>query len=268
MIQINEALCDGCGECVTGCAEGALKIIDGKAKVVREDFCDGFGDCVGVCPTGALSIKQVEAKPFDEDAVRAHLYSTQGEGAVRRMENSQKAHQEKHSPPLPHGGCPGSQARTIERTHPPQKQEGGPEQVIPSELAQWPIQLHLVSPMASYFQDKELVLLSTCGPVASADIHWRFLRGRSVVVACPKLDHTSPYADKLAAIFQNRTIPRIHVVMMEVPCCKGLMSIVNEAKRMAKREDLAVLEHYITIDGRIQPSNKEEYQALPAFGAL
>lgn len=195
IIQIDEALCDGCGECVTGCAEGALQIVDGKAKLVREDFCDGFGDCIGTCPTGALTIEERKVPDYD-----------------------------------PQGGCPGSRMRVLPMAgggvspsspNPPSAQgapafptlagsspSGDPGTIMPSNLGQWPIQLHLIQPNALFFKNRELCVLSTCSPVAMPDAQWRFVRNRSVVMACPKLDRLDGYLDKLTGILAEPSIPR------------------------------------------------------------
>ena len=173
IIEIDEELCNGCGECITGCAEGALRIVDGKAKMVKEQFCDGFGDCIGTCPTGALKIIEREAEGFDMDATREHVRSIGGEDAVKRMDDANDEHEAKVAPA---GGCPGMQIRFGGES----KVESPvvSSQVIPSELNQWPTQLHLVPPVAPFFKDRELVVLSTCAPSASPDVNWRFVRGR------------------------------------------------------------------------------------------
>ncbi|MGB3975618.1 MAG: 4Fe-4S binding protein [bacterium] len=269
IIHINEELCNGCGLCVLACSEGALQIIDGKAKLVKEDYCDGLGDCLGECPTGALTIEEKEAPAFDFHATLKHVTASQGEEGVERFMQAAREHgliDSQHDPDLtstskqpkvPEGGCPG--LRHFTKTAPasppqPAKIDGAglPGQVIPSDLAQWPVQLHLVNPGADFFNHKELVVLSTCGPVASADIHWRFLRGRSVVVACPKLDRTEPYVDKLAAILSNPTIPKVIVVRMSVPCCGGLTRMIEQAMTIAGREDLAFQQIIVNTDGTIR----------------
>jgi NAD-dependent dihydropyrimidine dehydrogenase PreA subunit len=197
VITINEALCIGCGNCVSSCHQSALQIIDGKARLVKEDFCDGLGKCIGHCPTGALEIteKEVEVK-----------------------------YQAKCS-------CPSS--ITIDKKN-----------------VQWPVQLHLVSPSASFFKDSEIVVLSTCSPVASADVHSRFIKDRSIVVACPKLDRTEGYVEKLRDIFIESQTPRVMVVIMSVPCCKGLSSMVIDAVRLSGRTDLELEEIVIDLEGR------------------
>lgn len=204
IIEIDEALCDGCGDCALGCAEGAIRIVDGKAKLVREDFCDGFGACLGACHTGALTIVTREAPGFDEHATVEHLRAA---------------------------GAPA---------------------IIPSELRQWPVQLHLVRPGAPFFKHRELVIMSTCGPLASAETHRRYLRGRGVVVACPKLDDTTPYAAKLGAILADPSIPRALVVIMAVPCCGGLSRLAQQGLAASGRTDLVVEEHLLALTGEVK----------------
>lgn len=281
IIEINEALCDGCGDCVVGCSEGAIQIINGKAKLVREDFCDGFGDCVAVCHSGALKVIKRDAAAFDDEATRAHLLRTQGPDALRRYEEAQRRHDgtpgTEARPAMPAnigGGCPGSAARELRPAAlhvVPSALQVVPSQaastsapsaastassaqpvLIPSELGQWPVQLHLVQPGAPFFRDREMLVMSTCGPIASAEVHQRYLRGRSVVVACPKLDNTAPYAQKLAAIMQDTSIPKVVVVIMEVPCCRGLSMIVEQALAISGRENLVVEEHVLSLEGAIK----------------
>lgn len=255
VITINEDLCNGCGDCVTACSEGALQIINGKAKLVNEKFCDGFGDCIGKCPTGALKIEEKEVPDFDFEATREHVRTLGGEQAVRKLEMAAKVHEFKAK--MGHamhggGGCPGSAMRFNAQT--PKREavgRGGPRQAIPSELNQWPVQIHLVRPDAPYFKNRELVVLSTCAPIASADMHWRFIRGRSVVVGCPKLDRTEGYVEKLAAILSEPSIPKVIIVRMEVPCCGGLTMIVREAAAMTGREDLEVEEVTVALNGDV-----------------
>jgi len=261
IIEIDDALCNGCGKCVTGCAEGALAIVDGKARVVREQYCDGFGDCVGECPTGALKVVEREAPEFDGTAVRAHLARTRGADGVRRFEAAQAVHEGKPvSPPPPPaprlGGCPGRmQQMRMPAGSPegarPTHGDGLPPAVNRSELTQWPVQLHLVSPDAPYFKNRELVLLSTCSPIASADVHWRFIRGRSVIVACPKLDQREGYVEKLAEILAEPSLPKAIVVRMEVPCCGGIQRATEEALK-ASGKFLPWQVVTITVDGRLK----------------
>jgi len=227
IIEINEMLCNGCGACVTGCAEGALAIVNGKAKLVNDVFCDGLGACIGDCPTGALKIIERDAPEFDEVAVQKHTH--------------------KKAPPA--GGCPGLQIRFGEQKKAASSAPVVSGPVIPSELNQWPTQLHLVPVEAPFFKNRELVVLSTCSPSASPDVNWRFIRGRAIAIACPKLDRTEGYVEKLAAILASNGIPKVIVVRMEVPCCGGLTMIVKEAARKSGRTDLLIEEATIGLNG-------------------
>lgn len=255
IIEINEDLCNGCGDCITACAEGALQLIDGKARLVKEDFCDGFGDCIGECPTGALKIVERDVAEYNAEAARAHVGRTGGAAAVQRFDEAARRHAPTSAPSF--GGCPGTRVRAAAApvgaagATPVADADGLPPRIQPSELRQWPIQLHLVPPSAPFFRHKELVIMSTCAPLASADAHWRFLRGRSVVVACPKLDNTTPYEAKLAAILSDPTIPRAIVVRMEVPCCGGLTAMAASAAEQTGRGDLAVDEVIVSLEGEV-----------------
>lgn len=245
IIEINEELCNGCGECVTGCAEGALQIVNGKAKLVNEVFCDGLGACIGDCPTGALKIIERDAPEFNEAAAEEHLQEKTPPPDSRA----------KHATGQSAGGCPGIQIRFTE----PSKVEkskgeshGISGQVIPSELNQWPTQLHLLPPVAPFFKNRELVVLSTCAPSASPDVNWRFIRGRAIAIACPKLDRTEGYVEKLTEILKSNGIPKVIIVRMEVPCCGGLTMMVKEAARRSGRTDLVVEEATIGLDGDLK----------------
>jgi len=253
IIEINEELCNGCGECVVGCAEGALQIIDGKAKVVKEQFCDGFGDCIGTCPTGALKIVEREAEAYDIDATREHVLNTGGEEAIKRFDEANAEHDAKGAAAKPEfSGCPGMQVRMAkkeEAAKPATPTTTGGGQVIKSDLDQWPIQLHLVQPTSPFFNGKELVILSTCAPVTSPDVHWRFVRGRSLVVACPKLDKTEGYVEKLAGIMAQNDIPKVIVVRMTVPCCGGLGMMARQAHAACGKPNLPIEEITIDLNG-------------------
>ena len=252
IITIDETLCNGCGECVTSCAEGALAIIDGVAKLIREDFCDGLGNCLGECPTGALKIEEKEAPAFDEKAVAHNM------AKAKAQQPGRAAHAHGGG-----GGCPGSQARVIQHAArpavAPTQPDGGPSQVLPSELSQWPVMLHLVVPHAPYFKGRELVVMSSCSPVASPDVHWRFIRGRSVVIACPKLDDTQGYAEKIAAIIDHNAINRVVVVTMEVPCCSGLNAIVRQAVALLDGVKIPIVDECIIgLDGTLKGTRSSE----------
>ena len=254
IIEIDDALCNGCGNCIVGCAEGALQLIDGKAKLVKEDFCDGFGDCIGTCPTGALQIVEREAAGYDIDATREHVKKTGGEDALKRFDEANAEHdaKEKAAARPAGGGCPGMQALFRKKDDTPKAVKSSVSgQVIKSDLEQWPIMLHLVPPTAPFFKDRELVVLSTCSPVASPDVHWRYVRGRAVVVACPKLDRTEGYVEKLAEIMAANPIPKVIIVRMEVPCCGGLTMMTKQALAKSARTDLIVEEVTIGLDGEL-----------------
>jgi len=272
IIRIDEDLCNGCGDCVVGCAEGALRIVDGKARMVREDFCDGFGDCVGTCPTGALTIVEREVPDYDPQAARAHVARSRGAEGLAAFDQAAVRHEPAVAQgPQPHqgGGCPGSRVRVFPTAgggvspsspNPSSVQgtpvlsfsgpSGDPGTVIPPSLGQWPVQLHLVPARAPFFKNRELCVLSTCAPVAMPDAQWRYVRGRGIVVACPKLDRTEVYIDKLAEILAEPTIPRAVVVRMEVPCCRGLTAMTVQAAGRTGRRDLAVVEATVAADGR------------------
>ncbi|HOX27301.1 MAG TPA: 4Fe-4S ferredoxin [Candidatus Krumholzibacteria bacterium] len=272
IIRIDKDLCNGCGDCVVGCAEGALQIVEGKASIVREDYCDGFGDCIGSCPTGALTIEAREVPEFDPEAARVHVARARGADGLAEFDRAAARHAPRSAPavqPRAGGGCPGSRVRVFPTAgggvspsspNPSSVQgtpalslsasAGDPGTVIPPSLGQWPVQLHLVPPHAPFFKDRELCVLSTCAPVAMPDAQWRYVRGRGVVVACPKLDRTEGYVEKLAAILSEPSIPRAVVVRMEVPCCRGLTAMTVQAAQRSGRRDLAVVEAIVAADGR------------------
>ena len=211
IIEIDESMCDGCGACVTDCKEGALEIVDGKAKVVKESFCDGLGACIGSCPTGALKIIEREAARFDEAAAAGN----QGAGS-----------NEPQKPCVCPGGAPRSIAgRSSENDDRPQK-------TPVSRLKQWPIQLRLVPATGPLFHDRDVLLLADCVAVACPDLHLSFLKDKTVVMACPKLDSSSEIAGKLAEIFKN-PIRSVTIAIIEVPCCNGLVMLAGQAKKVA-----------------------------------
>ncbi|MEI6093442.1 MAG: 4Fe-4S dicluster domain-containing protein [bacterium] len=232
IISINEDLCVGCGNCVVACAEGALAIVDGKAKLVKENFCDGIGNCIGDCPTDALKIIEKDV-PEEKCATLACGCP----GTMLRDNRTKKEAASVSTSVTSSNGLAGALSSIYENQA--------------SELRQWPVQLHLVSPSAPYFQNSELVILSTCSPVASAQIHSRFIKDNPVVVACPKLDKTEGYVDKLANIFKVSNTPKVKVVIMQVPCCKGLSAIVLDAVKLSGRTDIVVEEHVISLEGNI-----------------
>lgn len=208
IIKIDEQKCTGCGLCVNACSEGAIKIIEGKAKLVSEVYCDGLGACIGHCPEGAIIIEQREAEPFDEEATKAHIAKDRNTTVEADFV------------------CPGMMAQTLRE----KEQSGDSETMsVPSQLSHWPVQLKLVSPTAPYFADADLLLVADCVPFAMGDFHSRFLKGHSVTVGCPKLDNAEFYIEKLAQILKSNSLKSLTVIHMEVPCCFGLTHIVSEA---------------------------------------
>lgn len=225
IITINEDLCDGCGNCVTACSEGALQIVDGKAKLVKEDFCDGFGDCMGECPTGALVIEERESKPFDIEATKEFLLKTKGKEAVWRMEEAQKKHEPKEHKPLP-CGCPGSMAQTLKVTKPFTEYS---KQKLDPQLRNWPVQITLLPLKAPYYKGADLLVAADCCAYAYAGFHNDFIKGRTLALGCPKLDDADAYKEKLSAILSDNDIQSVTVAYMEVPCCMGLVKLVEDA---------------------------------------
>ena len=243
IITIDEEKCTGCGECVPGCPEGAIRIIDGKARLVSDLFCDGLGACLGECPEGAITIETREAEPYDERRVMANVI-TQGEATVRAhlahlRDHGQTAYLdeaiaylEEQGIEVPEpdaaasqpSGCPGTAARQFEA---PEEEQAVGRAV--SQLRQWPVQIALVSPLSPCLQDAEIVLVADCVPFAYANLHEDFLKGKTVLVGCPKLDDVAAYRKKLAAVFEHNDLKSIEVLHMEVPCCYGLVRLVEQA---------------------------------------
>jgi NAD-dependent dihydropyrimidine dehydrogenase PreA subunit len=224
IVKIDEALCDGCGDCVPSCAEGAIQIIDGKARLVAENLCDGFGNCLGVCPKGAITIEKREADDYDEAAVEHHLEKP----VVMKQAMPVPA---MPAPPIAHhAGCPGSAMRSFAASVPAGVKTGG-EAV--SALTQWPVQLMLVPPTAPFLKGRELLLAADCCAFASAEFHSRFLAGKALLVGCPKLDDLNHYREKLEQVVRQSGCTGITVMIMEVPCCGGLQWAITEAVKAA-----------------------------------
>lgn len=226
IIHIDEDKCNGCGQCVTACAEGALAIIDGKARLVNEVFCDGLGACIGECPTGALVIEEREAPEFDPAAVERHLAH---EGKQPTAHAS--AHANPGAEPQPLAcGCPGSESKVLKRGQSAAgalAQPTGPARE--SQLGNWPVQLHLLPLQAPYYQGADLLLAADCVPFAHPDFHHDLLAGRTLAIGCPKLDDAIFYVEKLAQILTHNEIRSIKVAHMEVPCCFGLAQVAAQA---------------------------------------
>ena len=269
IVEIDENKCNGCGLCVSACAEGAIQIIDGKARLVSDVYCDGLGACLGHCPQDAIRIVQRQAAPFDQQAVERHL-------AARAMceaaAGNQPSHPAASSPsrpqspasarPSPAGGplnvhadnrCPGLAVMDLAR--PSAAVTGGGDSQAgalgqPSALRNWPVQLKLVPPHAPYLNGADLLLAADCVPFALADFHRRFLHGRVLLVGCPKLDDAQFYIEKLAAIVQTARPRSLTVVHMEVPCCAALVRIARAAMQAAG-SDLPIQEVTISVRGEV-----------------
>ena len=226
IIKIDEEKCNGCGACAAACHEGAIEMINGKAKLTREDYCDGLGDCLPACPTNAITFEEREAPAYDEDAVR-------------------QAKMKKHGVKLP-CGCPGTQSKTINRESSTASCE--PAQIT-SQLRQWPCQIKLVPVNAPYFDQANLLIAADCTAYAYGNFHNKFIRNHITLIGCPKLDE-GDYAEKLTQIIANNDIKSVTIVRMEVPCCGG---IENAAKRALQASGKFIPWQVITIstDGNI-----------------
>lgn len=262
IITIDEDLCDGCGDCISACAEGAIQLIDGKAKLVKDSYCDGLGACLGDCHVGAISIIEREADGFDEKAVAVHLA------------NIGRSHES--TPPEPPstqplnivnptmaagggGGCPGSRAQALQPAPVMAKGELPP---AASQLRHWPIQLHLVPPTAPFFQGSDVLLAADCVPFAVPDFHQRYLAEHSLAIACPKLDANQEiYLEKLVAMIDVAQVESIHVMVMEVPCCSGLVRLVDEARKRSTRQ-IPIRCSVIGTDGGIRHELELEQAAV------
>ena len=281
IITIDESRCTGCGLCVPDCPEGALQIIDGKARLVGDLFCDGLGACIGTCPEGAISIEEREAVPYDErkvmiehiipkgfNTVKAHLNHLRDHGAEDLHAIALEALKEHgHAAWIPaftrpepirqatqdtgiHGfACPGSLARTLKPTV-DGKQEATQE--TPSALSHWPVQLHLINPSSPHFRKSSLVLASDCSAFAMGDFHERVLKGKTLAIACPKLDHNlDSYREKLIRLIDDAELDMITVVVMVVPCCSGLAAIARSAVQAAQRK-IPVKRIVVDVDGSVK----------------
>jgi NAD-dependent dihydropyrimidine dehydrogenase PreA subunit len=219
IVKIDEEKCDGCGQCVIGCAEGALTVIDGKVKVISENLCDGLGACIGECPQGALQIIERQAEAFDEEAVEAHLESSTAE--------------EPPTAPRMACGCPSTQIQSFAPGPATPVRSPSNRVTQPSSLSHWPVQIRLIPPNAPFLKGADLLVLADCVPVAFPGLHQELLQGRVVMIGCPKFDDAQEYVDKFAAIFKTARIKSITVVVMEVPCCSGLPAMVRKGLKAA-----------------------------------
>jgi ferredoxin len=265
IIRISEEKCTGCGSCVTECPEGALQLIDGKARVVSDLFCDGLGACIGDCPEGAIEIETREAEPYNEykvmenvakagpNVLKAHLQHLHKHGqedlvneAIDFLKENSIEIPDYEEEPLA-CGCPGSMTMDLRRsgiqTHEPV--------MLITELGNWPIQLQLIKPNAPYLKNAELLLAADCVSFSYANFHQRLLKDKVLIIFCPKLDVTiEEYVDKLSEIFQKQDIKSISIVHMEVPCCSGIEIIVRRALDKAQKI-ITIKKYTISINGEI-----------------
>ena len=222
IVEIDDELCDGCGLCIPSCAEGALEIIDGKARIIADKLCDGLGACLGECPTGALKIIERESDEFDEEAVEEHLEALKNQP------------QEDTSPV----GCPSASIQSFapSATQPMHNKHAVVGAETESALSHWPVQITLVPPTAPFLKGADLLVLADCVPVAFPNLHTDFLKGRAVTMGCPKLDDVDEYIHKFTDIFKTADIKSITSVVVEVPCCSGLPMIVKKGLELSGKK--------------------------------
>ncbi len=261
IIRIDEAKCNGCGLCIPNCPEGALQIIDGKVRLISDLFCDGLGACIGHCPEGAITIEEREAEKYDErkvmenivkqgkKVIKAHLEHLKEHNQSEYLKQAEDFLKEKgmdvppeepasvgDKQPPKFSGCPGARMMTFgEKQGTAEKQEPGPKAV--SQLRQWPIQMHLISPTAPYYQGKDVLLVADCVAYALGSFHADYLKGKSLAIACPKLDEGQEiYVEKIKSWLEDAGINTLTVLIMEVPCCRGLLNLAQQALEQSQRK--------------------------------
>ena len=278
IIEINEDDCIGCGNCVPNCHQGALQVIDGKARLISDLMCEGIGACVGHCPTGAMTVEKREAEPYDEvkvieklvkqgpNVVKAHIdhleehkqdkflsealnyLNARGynipEGSGEDIKQPEIKPLKVNSHNRGGGGCPGSLIRSFGKEDSSASQSS-------TELKQWPVQLHLVSPSAPYYNNADVLLAADCTAFSLGNFHSEYLKGKALAIACPKLDHgTQTYIDKIKLMIDESGINTITVLMMEVPCCSGLLQMAQEAVEQARRK-VPVKRIVVSVEGEV-----------------
>jgi len=248
IVKIDEEKCNGCGLCIPNCAEGALQIVEGKAKLISDKFCDGLGACLGHCPQDAITIIEREAEDFDEKVVELHLHK------------KKEVIPEPQPEPVPSMGCPSSSAMHFKV--PDSRTEINPATSQVSMLSQWPVQLKLVPVNAPYYQNADFLVVADCVPFAYPDFHQDFLKGKILVVGCPKLDDIQYYKEKLTEIFKTNLIKSVTVPYMEVPCCFGLVKATEDAIT-ASGKNIPLRKVMISIRGKIQPEEQERESHRP-----
>ncbi len=248
IIEIDPELCDGCGQCVPSCAEGAIQVVDGKAQLVAEKYCDGLGACLGECPTGALKVIEREAEDFDPAAVEEYLKAT----------GQASDHAPAPEPPLA-GGCPAAQLQTFgPAAAAPAPGEAGRAAGPASALTHWPIKIRLVPPSAPFLKQADLLVMADCVPVSYPNVHADLLPGKVVLIGCPKFDDIQEYIDRFTEIFRAADIHSVTTVIMEVPCCTGLAYIVDKAMAAAGKR---IPHEQVVIGTRGQILSREQLAA-------
>lgn len=288
IIRIDQDLCNGCGQCLPNCPEGALQLIDGKARLVSDLFCDGLGACIGTCPLGAIHIEEREAESYDErrvmenivpqgaNVIRAHLEHLAAHNELGYLEEARRFLREKGLPVpnvvkptepvfqgcpphrggvpegnIPEGDCPGSLPQDRRDQPGADEPAGADAHPQPSQLRTWPLQLHLLNPQASFFDNADLLIAADCVPFAYASFQEDFVKGKVPIIFCPKLDQANePYLAKLTAIFQRHDIRSLHIVHMEVPCCSGTVALVREAL-VRSGKTIPIHDYTISIQGKL-----------------
>jgi len=265
IVQIDEAKCDGCGKCIPSCAEGAIALVGGKAKLVGDVLCDGLGACLGDCPQGAITVIERDAAAFDEVAVKVHLERTGR--APHGADPDRPAAAADRAPPTPTprprlsvvadlptgGGCPGSRPQALPRRGLSVVPAGGAATPRESRLGQWPVQLALVPVTAPWLRGADLLVAADCVPFAFAGFHEELLAGRALVVGCPKLDDNRAHAEKLTRLFAANDLRSITVVRMEVPCCGGIAMAVREALTASgKAGTIPLRDQVVSVDGTLR----------------
>ena len=280
IIKIDEEKCTGCGNCIIKCAEGALQLVEGKAKIVKDSYCDGLGACIGDCPEGAISIEEREAEEYDESIVIQNIVKQGDEMIKYHLEhllehNEMKLYQEGidylkannieipvHGLKVPshecdcnhdHGGCPSSKMFDFGDTKTEVKSEEKTDTTQKSHLKNWPIQLYLAPTQAPYFKDADLLIAADCVPASYPNLHKTFVKGKTLLIGCPKLDDAQRHVDKIAQILKLNSIRSVQILMMEVPCCSGMKLIVEKAlESSGKKGQIPITHNIISIDGNIK----------------